>query len=278
MAALPLPLLSPLLLLLLLSPAEGRGWFVQLTDSHLHKGYRAGSSNSAENLCIKGTGSVGPFGDLKCDSPAAALASAWEEVIRIAAERSATPPDFLLWTGDHVSNVDPDSSEKATEFCLKDVSDALHAIQKKLPASVKVFPVIGNHDSYPKYQFPKEGPYFVYETAATLWADWLSAESLVTLRKGGFYTELLNPGSSLRIVALNTNIYYQYNRKVDVSVKDPAGQLAWLRKVLENARKAGENVFIITHLPVGWDHVRLFLLFTHTRFKKMHAFSLQTTR
>lgn len=66
-----------------------------------------------------------------------------------------------------------------------------------------------------------------------------------------FYTELIRPG--LRLVALNTPLYYSLNFLVDHYVPDPSGQLAWLRGTLEAARKAREFVYVSTHIPLGYD-------------------------
>ncbi|KAF3850237.1 hypothetical protein F7725_019956 [Dissostichus mawsoni] len=51
----------------------------------------------------------------------------------------------------------------------------------------------------------------VYRAAAELWRPWLQNEALLTLSQGGFYSQLVKPG--LRVVSLNTILYYGPNKK-----------------------------------------------------------------
>jgi len=57
--------------------------------------------------------------------------------------------------------------------------------------------------------------------------------------------------SDLRLIVLNTVIYYYQNNQTSTSEKDPGGQLAWLRKQLQAAETNKENVFIASHIPPG---------------------------
>jgi len=109
--------------------------------------------------------------------------------------------------------------------------------------------MLGNHDSFPFYQFPEKGPFYVYETAADAWKDFLQPESLETVRIGGYYTELIEPG--FRIVVVNTAMYFDGNFVFPQWRVDPGGQLAWLRGVLEKAKENGEYVYIAAHIPPG---------------------------
>ncbi|KAK0154893.1 Acid sphingomyelinase-like phosphodiesterase 3a [Merluccius polli] len=89
----------------------------------------------------------------------------------------------------------------------------------------------------------------IYQAAAKLWAPWLQAEALGTLREGGFYSQLAQPG--LRVVSLNTVLYYGPD-KATANATDPAGQYQWLQGTLEKAAQNLEKVFIIAHVPVGY--------------------------
>jgi hypothetical protein len=56
---------------------------------------------------------------------------------------------------------------------------------------------------------------------------------------GAYYT--LKTGTDLRIVGLNTNLYYTSNKQVD-SIDDPADQFAWLENVLKYSNISSEKV------------------------------------
>lgn len=58
---------------------------------------------------------------------------------------------------------------------------------------------------------------------------------------GGYYTEKLLNQTGLRVVVLNTNLYYDQN-KLTENIKDPADQFSWADKVLQDAAKNNEKV------------------------------------
>ena len=82
-----------------------------------------------------------------------------------------------------------------------------------------------------------------------MWKDFLSPESIQTIKKGMYYTELLQPG--LRLIALNTAILWPWNFACLKTIDDPGDQFAWVRGVLSKAKENGEKVFLITHVPPG---------------------------
>jgi sphingomyelin phosphodiesterase len=52
-------------------------------------------------------------------------------------------------------------------------------------------------------------PAWLFESAADAWSAWLPSEALETVRRGGFYSVLQQPG--FRIIALNSNLCYVLN-------------------------------------------------------------------
>lgn len=56
---------------------------------------------------------------------------------------------------------------------------------------------------------------------------------------------MIKPG--LRLVSLNTNLYYSPN-EVTVNMSDPAGQFQWLQETLELSRQNMEKVSIFRML------------------------------
>ena len=218
------------------------GVFWHFTDTHLYPQYKKGTSATV-GFCRTLVGFAGKYGHYDCDSPAILVNLAVDALMNRTVE-----PDFILYGGDHLAIFDTSLDKSAVVDRLENITNYLTMIKKMHPRT-KIFPVLGNHDVVPQFQFPEEGPFYVYTAAAQLWQRFLSEESVKTLNHSAYYTEPIAPG--LRLVALNTVILYSQNKKVSTKVEDPAGQFAWLRGVLENARKSGERVIITTHIPPG---------------------------
>ncbi|XP_068087497.1 cyclic GMP-AMP phosphodiesterase SMPDL3A isoform X2 [Hyperolius riggenbachi] len=117
---------------------------------------------------------------------------------------------------------------------------------------IHVFPALGNHDYWPQDQLPVSGSE-VYTAAAEFWKPWLCEEALTTFRKGGYYSQIYksNASTPLRIISLNTNLYYGPNKET-FNVTDPADQFAWLEETLQYSRQNNEKVYIIAHVPIGF--------------------------
>ena len=84
-------------------------------------------------------------------------------------------------------------------------------------------------------------------------------ESWETFKRCGFYSfnhplPSKNGGSdedsssSIKFVALNTNLYY--HNKLKLNLTDPCGQLSWMDEELRMAKR-NENIFILSHVPPG---------------------------
>jgi len=87
------------------------------------------------------------------------------------------------------------------------------------------------------------------QNVTDMWAHWIPPESRETMRYGGYYDALIEPG--LRMIALNT-MYCDYkNFWLLLDIPDPAGQLEWMSSVLEKSESAGEKVWISGHIPPG---------------------------
>jgi len=94
--------------------------------------------------------------------------------------------------------------------------------------------------------------FFVYDFVRKNWGAFLSQESLDHMRDSNqFYSERVMPG--LRIVAVNTAMFFCANVLIPLTSVDPGGQNAWLREELADAKKAGDKVFLIAHVPFGLD-------------------------
>lgn len=192
--------------------------------------------------CVSGTGSAGYYGSLgPCDVPIQTLQDTFTFMAK-----TLPNPDFILYTGDVVPHAPLNWDENGVLEYIGNVSSWFTTY---FPGTT-VFPVLGNHDTYPEYQmYPYE--YWLYDQTAEIWSDFLDSDMQSTFKLGGYYTHLISPG--LRVVALNTALYYSYNTYVNPQVHtDPAGQLAWMASVMDSAKANGEKVIVIYHVPTGY--------------------------
>lgn len=120
-----------------------------------------------------------------------------------------------------------------------------------------VYGTLGNHEAHPNNAFQPRSvgktTQWVYDLFSKIWSSWVDA-SANTEQVGSYSTR--HPDTNLRIISLNSNLYYRQNYWLyqEVMVRDPSGQLAWLVKELDAAEKAEENVYIVAHIPFGDAH------------------------
>ncbi|KAM9851637.1 acid sphingomyelinase-like phosphodiesterase 3b [Aulostomus maculatus] len=219
------------------------GNFWHITDLHWDHTYNL---SNAERVCDSSgkrpVANAGKYGDYVCDSPWSLINSS------IYAMKDILPdPDFIVWTGDdtpHIPNAD-----LGEELVLHIISKLTDIIQLVFP-NTKVYSALGNHDYHPKSQLPP-GPSGIYNKIAEMWKDWLEPDSLKTFKKGGYYTEKLLNQTGFRMMVLNTNLYYDQN-KLTQDMEDPAGQFSWADRVLAEAARDKEKVYIVGHVPPGF--------------------------
>ncbi|XP_047716673.1 acid sphingomyelinase-like phosphodiesterase 3a isoform X3 [Prionailurus viverrinus] len=153
----------------------------------------------------------------------------------------------MIWTGDSPPHVPV--HELSTDSVINVIANMTTTIQSVFP-NLQVFPALGNHDYWPQDQLPVVTSK-VYNAVANLWEPWLDEEAIHTLRKGGFYSQKVSPNLNLRIISLNTNLYYGPNI-MTLNKTDPANQFEWLEKTLNTSQQNKEKVYIIAHIPVGY--------------------------
>jgi len=135
-----------------------------------------------------------------------------------------------------------------------DINDA-YTRMSGLP---RVYGVVGNHEAAPVNSFPPLGlnvtpsEQWLYDELATDWSKWIQASADYKVHQFGAYSSKV-PDSNLRIISINTNLYYINNYWLyeNTMEADPSGQLAWVIKELQAAETAGEKVYIIGHMPMG---------------------------
>ncbi|KAF7690498.1 acid sphingomyelinase-like phosphodiesterase 3a [Silurus meridionalis] len=221
---------------------EDMSKFWHISDLHIDPTYHVTEDRTKVCYSSKGfpASDPGVFGDYMCDSPYKLILSAFSYMKSVDPE-----PEFIIWTGDSPPHVPAD--KLSTDTVINMISNMTHTIRQFFP-QLPVYPALGNHDYWPQDQLPPNQD-DIYQAAARIWSPWLKKDALTTLRKGGFYSQLIKPG--LRLVSLNTNLYYSPN-KVTVNMSDPAGQYQWLQDTLELSKQSMEKVYVIAHVPVGY--------------------------
>ncbi|XP_002919734.2 acid sphingomyelinase-like phosphodiesterase 3a isoform X1 [Ailuropoda melanoleuca] len=224
------------------APAVGQFWHV--TDLHLDPTYHITDDHTKVCASSKGAkaSNPGPFGDVLCDSPYDLILSAFDFI-----KNSGQEASFMIWTGDSPPHVPV--YELSTDKVISVIANMTATIRSLFP-NLRVFPALGNHDYWPQDQLPVVTSK-VYNAVADLWKPWLDEEAIRTLRKGGFYSQKVSPNLNLRIISLNTNLYYPPNI-MTLNETDPANQFEWLENTLNTSQQNKEKVYIIAHIPVGY--------------------------
>ncbi|MEE6475574.1 hypothetical protein FKM82_010802 [Ascaphus truei] len=228
-----------------LQGAEGQFWHI--SDLHLDYTYHITDDHTKVCSSSKGSNASNPgfYGDFMCDSPYQLILSAFQYI-----KDSHQQADFMIWTGDSPPHVPV--NELSTKMVIDVIGNMTSTIRNLLP-DLLVFPALGNHDYWPQDQFPVAGSE-IYTAVAEFWKPWLTEEALITLREGGYYSQIYPSKATahpLRIISLNTNLYYSPN-KVTINMTDPANQFEWLEDTLKNSRQNHEKVYIIAHVPIGY--------------------------
>ncbi|GIQ80336.1 hypothetical protein KIPB_001116 [Kipferlia bialata] len=231
---------------------EDRSFFIVINDVHADLWFKTGSDPNQR--CVNGTGTAGVFGEHVCDTPFYALDAALQ-----ATAKAFPNPDFMLYLGDAPPhNWDPHGPILMDD---KDVIDSIDRVIGSLtvayPETVPVFPILGNHDTYPEECLPLKGK------ARTDWlgrvgdcykrCSGMSDDSVATFKEYGWYTESLNDSTTL--VVMNTVYYDMMNVYVMLggcSDRTAPDQWTWLEDQFLAARAEGKKVLLALHRPVGY--------------------------
>lgn len=167
-------------------------------------------------------------------------------------------PDFIMIPGDLLAHDFRSSyfqfaSEGYEEFVSKTVTFIGRKLGQYFPRSQFVF-TLGNNDAYDDYLIaPNDG--FLLNTEDIFYHGYLKGSRRygvafnASFLRGGQYTLRLQVPGNPRIVAVNS-IFLSAN-----SPYPDAGwsQLEWLRNQLQGARRDGERIWIVAHIPPGID-------------------------
>ncbi|KAJ3449847.1 sphingomyelin phosphodiesterase [Anaeramoeba flamelloides] len=212
------------------------GKFWQVTDQHYDWKYKYQSRPSHGN-CRKGEGDAGYYGDYNCDIPWLTVASAIEEMSKVEPN-----VDFVINSGDTMPHADGSAEEK-----LQTIVNTTNLIRMYFP-NTPVFFAPGNHDFEPKHGCQLgENPWLAEITQGI--SPILNPEQTETFLKGGYYSQVIE---GLRVVIMNTVLYYKNNKYTRHSEGDPSDQYLWITSQIDEAYENNEKVLFVGHVPPGY--------------------------
>eukprot|EP00271_Cylindrocystis_brebissonii_P000029 TRINITY_DN1002_c1_g1_i1.p1 TRINITY_DN1002_c1_g1~~TRINITY_DN1002_c1_g1_i1.p1 ORF type:complete len:876 (-),score=128.45 TRINITY_DN1002_c1_g1_i1:1309-3807(-) len=230
---------------------ESVGKFFHISDIHLDPLFRSGATTASD---CRGAleQAEQPFGTYGCDSPLLLLRSALEEMARVA-----SAPDFILVTGDMSS-----FNLSSTNSTLRMLMQVDLEIQTAFPdPATKLLYVLGESEVPREWRTASMANSIWLTQLATAWNDSLSnagPDAHATFCKGGYYTAIVEANdvrgqlSNVAVIVLNTVLYsVEVGEDPPSDDEDPAGQLKWLEKELQQARHWGRKVIIAGHKPPG---------------------------
>jgi sphingomyelin phosphodiesterase len=159
-------------------------------------------------------------------------------------------PDIIVWTGDNPPH-NPWNENSQEIFNITQVFVDL--LYEKYKYKGAVFPSLGNHeeyitDQYNPFDSSREKEFL--QKMGDIFRVFLGDEQHETFVKYGFYTAKY-ANTNLRIISINCFLCDVMNFFLIRDPTDPGKQFEWLEKVLREAERDGEYVFIIGHIPPG---------------------------
>ena len=141
------------------------------------------------------------------------------------------------------------------QFIYKTVRFFVLQIKSRFPNQPVLF-TLGNNDAYAGDYDLVAGGDFLSETAPLFMNQWLGGrvqakEFNSTYKAGGYYTVDSGLGH-IRLLSLNS-VLFSTHRPAPVPGDAAYVQLNWFEGQLAAAQKAGQKVYVVTHVPPGVD-------------------------
>lgn len=174
-----------------------------------------------DNISVPAT----TFGNYECDAPEVLINSSLYSIADFQAENNITF-DFAIFTGDLVDH--DETKYTSYEQCVEAESIIFRDIKNAFD-DMPIYPVLGNHDTFPYGQLAPQKSGFQSkfdwnaELMAELWMDydWIDWEE-AQIAKTHYTGYSVNTKSGLKVIAFNTNAWYQKNEYAYINtVEDP---------------------------------------------------------
>ncbi|KAK4230455.1 Metallo-dependent phosphatase-like protein [Podospora fimiseda] len=251
-------------------PSGNRVRVLHLSDLHLDTRYKTSSeANCTSGLCCRYSAETLPilqpaplFGYFKCDSPYYLAFGALQSIKPLTGISIYNPPALTLYTGDLIAH-DPES-QMSREY-IASTEDSIWQIFKAYIGGA-IYTALGNHDTSPSnldspHALDQNGPLgqqfsWNYDHVSKLWKHygWINktTQAQASLHYGAY--AVVNP-HGLKIVTLNTDFYYRNNIFAFINSINPdySGMFSFLIEELQKAEDLNQRVWIVGHVPSGWD-------------------------
>lgn len=252
-------------------PTGERLKVLHVSDLHIDPRYTIGAeANCSQFFCCRPQGfDISPdqvvfpaprYGSYLCDVPLPTMVGVMK-AIPILTGTEGTGFDFTIFTGDLVSH---DPENELSKVYTVYTETVLFDLLKRLIKTGPVYAVQGNHDTFNQAQ---NSPYDIpgnlssqfnwnYDHLAALWEleEWISPETAQQARTH-YAAYAVQRQDGLRIITLNTDMWFTQNfyNYINLVSSDNSGMLRFLTDELQEAEDAGDRVWILGHVPSGWD-------------------------
>lgn len=215
-------------------------------------------------------GRVESFSQLQSGCGVRGVDSPWPLVVSALheAKQHQPAPLFITVSGDLLAHgfvckfrkLNPSATPAdASAFAAKTIAFLAQQLHSAYPSTPTYF-ALGNNDSgCGDYQETPDGPFLksVAVNVAAAAVDPAGRESIAKSfpRLGDYNVALPKPFHNTRLIVLQDSFESSHFRACDGSA-DPAPaaeQVEWLRKQLTEAREAGQQVWVMGHIPPGVD-------------------------
>ncbi|KAF8079019.1 Metallo-dependent phosphatase-like protein [Lyophyllum atratum] len=246
---------------------------LHMSDFHLDPRYATGSEGNCTtgSPCCRKTGfnqgspnttllHAPRFGTFLCDTPLSLAMSALQAIPALT-DTKDTGFAWTVYTGDLVSH---DPENQLSRGYVEYTEAIMYDLFRRMLGSGPVYAALGNHDTYNQAQ---DAPHSLggalaeqfswnYDHVASLWKHekWLP-DAAVTLAKAHYSAYMVKRADGLRVISLNTDMWYRSNLFNYINMTDPdvSGMLRFLTDELQSAEDAGDRVWIMGHVLTGWD-------------------------
>ena len=222
--------------------------FIHISDFHLDIDFKKGAPSTCDYfLCCRdsmtGSNPAGTYGAYGCDLPYSTANLVLDHL------KTLKDIDFVVYGGDNP----PHDLWIETEQSQMNVESIVINMFKQHFPNTPIYPVLGNHESYPESEYFQSLYLNQTKTLAGMWRSWapFPDTALKTIGLGGYYTLVLKP--KLRLIAYNSDYGYLYNFYTMLNHKNPdyAQHTQWILDVLAMARRNAEKVLLVAHVPPG---------------------------
>ncbi|KAI6654603.1 hypothetical protein LOD99_999 [Oopsacas minuta] len=192
---------------------------------------------------MTGSNPAGKYGAYGCDLPMTTA--------NLVLNRLGTLPgiDFVVYGGDNP----PHDMWAETEESQMVVEALVIKMFKENFPNTSIYPVLGNHESYPESEYLQSLYMNQTEALARMWSTWahFPDSAIKSMGHGGYYSVIIKP--KLRLIAYNSDYGYLFNFYALLNHKNPAYEehTKWLHNTLTYAKNNGEKVLLVAHVPPG---------------------------